>query len=182
MSRAGAVPTTAPGGGAPAPVGDPCPLCGAPVDAEQDWCLRCGAAARTRLAPTPNWRVPIAGIVAVIVLSLGVLAAALVALAGSSSPTKVRVTRIVTTAPAALVPAPASPVPTPTTAPSARLPSARAPGATTPRPTPVTPQGTPTSTPGQTSTSPPLTSNGTIRHCVREGPRLRCIRVFHRSK
>jgi hypothetical protein len=71
---------------------------------DQEWCIRCGAAARTRLAATPNWRVPIAAGAAVIVLSLGVLAAALVDLAGSSSPTKIQVTRVITTAPAATPP------------------------------------------------------------------------------
>jgi hypothetical protein len=79
--------------------------------------MRCGAAARTRLAATPNWRVPIAAGVAVIVLSLGVLAAALVDLAGSSSPTKIQVTQVVTTPPAATTPAPTSTAATPTTAP-----------------------------------------------------------------
>src|SRR5437764_15255983 len=101
---------TAPGPIAPA--GESCPLCGSALEREQEWCLRCGAAARTRLAATPNWRAPIAAIVAVVALSLGVLAAALVDLAGSSSPTKTQVTRTVTTAPAAAVPPPASPTTT----------------------------------------------------------------------
>ena len=61
-----------------------CPLCGAPLSPEQDWCLRCGAAARTRLAATPNWKAPIATIAVVAALALGVLAAALVKLAGGS--------------------------------------------------------------------------------------------------
>jgi hypothetical protein len=48
-----------------------CPRCGANVAPEQDWCLECGAPARTRLAPTPNWRAPIA-LVAVVVLLAGI--------------------------------------------------------------------------------------------------------------
>jgi hypothetical protein len=44
----------------PAPVPLRCPRCGANVAPEQDWCLECGAPARTRLAPTPNWRLPVA--------------------------------------------------------------------------------------------------------------------------
>jgi uncharacterized OB-fold protein len=60
-----------------------CPLCGAAMNPTQDWCLRCGAAARTRLAATPNWRGPVAAMCTVIVISLGVLAAAAVSLAGS---------------------------------------------------------------------------------------------------
>jgi hypothetical protein len=54
----------------PAPVPLRCPRCGANVAPEQDWCLECGAPARTRLAPTPNWKAPIA-LVAVIVLLAG---------------------------------------------------------------------------------------------------------------
>ncbi|HEV7494595.1 hypothetical protein [Baekduia sp.] len=54
----------------PAPVPLRCPRCGANVAPEQDWCLECGAPARTRLAPTPNWRAPMA-LVAVIVLLAG---------------------------------------------------------------------------------------------------------------
>ena len=59
-----------------------CPRCGAPVLAEQDWCLVCGAAARTRLAPAPNWRAPLIALAAVIVISLAVLGGAFVALTG----------------------------------------------------------------------------------------------------
>jgi hypothetical protein len=55
----------------PTPVPLRCPRCGAYVPPEQDWCLECGAPARTRLAPTPNWRAPIA-VVAVVVLLAGV--------------------------------------------------------------------------------------------------------------
>jgi hypothetical protein len=62
--------------------GDACPLCGAGLQAHQDWCLRCGAAARTRLAATPRWRAPVIALGVVIVLALAALAVALVALAG----------------------------------------------------------------------------------------------------
>ncbi|MET0602775.1 MAG: hypothetical protein ABW167_12370 [Baekduia sp.] len=55
----------------PQPVPLRCPRCGANVAPEQDWCLECGAPARTRLAPTPNWRAPIA-LVAVVVLLAGI--------------------------------------------------------------------------------------------------------------
>jgi hypothetical protein len=54
----------------PAPVSLRCPRCGANVAPEQDWCLECGAPARTRLAPTPNWKAPIA-VVAVVILLAG---------------------------------------------------------------------------------------------------------------
>jgi hypothetical protein len=59
-----------------------CPLCGAGLKPDQDWCLRCGAAARTRLAAQPKWKALVVALVVVIVLSLGVLAAALVTLTG----------------------------------------------------------------------------------------------------
>ena len=58
----------------PAPVPLRCPRCGAYVAPEQDWCLECGAPARTRLAPTPNWRAPVA-LVAVVVLLAGLVLA-----------------------------------------------------------------------------------------------------------
>ena len=59
-----------------------CPLCQAPLSPEQSWCLRCGAAARTRLAAQPKWKALVVALALVVVLSLGVLAAALVKLAG----------------------------------------------------------------------------------------------------
>ena len=61
---------------------EPCPLCGAPLKSEQSWCLRCGAAARTRLAAQPKWKALVVALVVVVVLSLAVLAAALVKLVG----------------------------------------------------------------------------------------------------
>jgi len=73
------LPATAQGGGA---AQESCPLCGAPLTSEQSWCLRCGAAARTRLAAQPKWKALVVALVLVLVVSLGVLAAALVTLAG----------------------------------------------------------------------------------------------------
>jgi predicted amidophosphoribosyltransferase len=73
---------------APAPVQpgalprEVCPLCGEVLRPEQSWCLRCGAAARTRLAAQPKWRALVVALLLVVVLSLAVLAAALVKLAG----------------------------------------------------------------------------------------------------
>jgi len=72
-------PPAAPAGIAPQ---EACPLCGAPLKPEQSWCLRCGAAARTRLAAQPKWKTLVVSLVVVAVLSLGVLAAALVKLVG----------------------------------------------------------------------------------------------------
>lgn len=66
------------------PSRDICPLCGGPLHSEQEWCLRCGAAARTRLAAAPNWRGPAIAVALIVAISLGVLAASLVKLAGDS--------------------------------------------------------------------------------------------------
>ncbi len=79
MSVVPAPPANAPGGEA---VQEACPLCGSPLKVEQSWCLHCGAAARTRLAAQPKWKVLVAVFAVIVVLSLGVLAAALVTLAG----------------------------------------------------------------------------------------------------
>ena len=88
MSGVGALPTAGtPAGTAvldasPQPPQEQCPLCGAPLRAEQDWCLHCGAGARTRLAAQPKWKLLVGALLLVVVLALGVLAAALVKLAG----------------------------------------------------------------------------------------------------
>jgi hypothetical protein len=107
---------------------DSCPLCGAPLRTDQDWCLRCGAAARTRLATSPNWKAPIIAVAVVWALSLAVLAAALVKLAGNSGSTKIHITGTVTTPAAVTSPSTATPTP----APSSRPPAASTPAASTP--------------------------------------------------
>ncbi|HVE68763.1 MAG TPA: SPOR domain-containing protein [Solirubrobacteraceae bacterium] len=48
-----------------------CPQCGARMASEQDWCLECGNAVSTRVAPPPGWGIPIA----VALATLGLLAA-----------------------------------------------------------------------------------------------------------
>ena len=54
----------------PAPTGPtPCPRCGAPVEADQDWCLNCGTAVTTEVAGAPAWRAPIAIVGAVLVVA-----------------------------------------------------------------------------------------------------------------
>jgi predicted nucleic acid-binding Zn ribbon protein len=100
------------------PSGEGCPLCGAPLHADQEWCLRCGAAARTRLAASPKWKGLTSAIAVVVVLSLGVLAAALVSLASGTGAPPAAITRTVTAAaaPAATTTAPASTAPASTAA------------------------------------------------------------------
>jgi hypothetical protein len=94
----------------PAPPGESCPLCGAPLHPEQEWCLHCGAAARTRLAASPSWKGLIAALAVVVVLSLGVLAVALVKLAGGTGSTTPARTTTVRTAAAAVAPTPTTAV------------------------------------------------------------------------
>lgn len=134
-------PTTAPDGGVAAPP-DPasagpapevCPLCAAPLRPDQEWCLHCGAAARTRLATSSNWKTPIIAVAVVVTLSLGVLAASLVALAGDSGPTTTAVVKITTTAPAATTPTTTTAAPAPTT-PSTTTPATPTASTTTPAP------------------------------------------------
>jgi hypothetical protein len=117
-----------------------CPLCGAPLRTEQEWCLNCGAAARTRLAAAPNWRAPLVTLVVLVALALGVLAGALVKLAGDSGPAPAAVTSTVTS-PAAAAPTPGAStplggtatatIPPPTTVPTS--PTATAPSSSTPQ-------------------------------------------------
>jgi hypothetical protein len=160
----------------PAPPDDPsaaateaCPLCGAPLAPTQEWCLHCGAAARTRLAAAPNWKAPVAILAAVVLLSLGAIAAALVKIAGDTGPAPPTVTRTVVGAaagaaapPASAAPGAATPLPTGTTptGPSATTPGA--PAATTPgAATPATPGSTTTTNQGATAPKAAAPSTGT---------------------
>jgi len=113
--------------GAPGPAGEPnapaaapdaCPLCGAPLHPEQEWCLRCGAAARTRLAMSSNWKAPVIAVATIAALSLGVLAAALVVLIGNfggSTSTVTTTASSVTVGPGAATPTAAATTPAATT-------------------------------------------------------------------
>jgi hypothetical protein len=140
-----------------------CPLCGASLDPRQEWCLSCGAAARTRLAAPTNWKAPIVAIVVIAALALGVLAAALIKLSGGSGAPKTvaPVTRTVTAA------TPIAPGTIPTTTTSAAgatgLGGAVAPatpGAVTPgTPTTISPStSTTTASPTPTATTPTATA------------------------
>jgi len=153
-----------------------CPLCGAQLDPRQDWCLSCGAAARTRLAATPNWKGPVATIAVVAVLALGVLAAALVKLAGGSDSSSAPVTSTVTTAPAASTPV------TPTTV-TPGVPTTIAPGTAT---TPSTGASTPTVTaqPGNAGgiASPGATPTVTAKKGVKSIPGLGKLTPAERKK
>ena len=59
------------------------------VAPEQEWCLRCGAAARTRLVPTPNWRAPLLALALVATLAIVALVLAFVELTNDNEPAAV---------------------------------------------------------------------------------------------
>jgi hypothetical protein len=157
-------------GGAPdpPPASEACPLCGAPLAPSQDWCLRCGAAARTRLAASPRWRGAVVTVVVIAALALGVLAAALVKLAGESSSSgkplgagspavpSVRVGTVSQTVPSATAPAATAPV---ATAPAATAPAATTPATTAP-PSGVAGGATAPATGGASGTTAAPTSPG----------------------
>lgn len=161
MSVAVTPPPSTPGASPAPPVDAACPLCGATLDPRQEWCLSCGAAARTRLAAPTNWKAPIVAIAVILTLALGVLAAALVKLSGGS-PAPKALAPITTTITTATPIAPGA-IPTTTGATGAAgLGGAVAPtttGAVTPgTPTTISPS-TPTKTSGSTATAPTPTAS-----------------------
>jgi hypothetical protein len=146
----------------PAETGTTCPRCGAYVAEQQDWCLRCGDAARTRLVPTPNWRMPLLLAAIVGALALLVILVSFVSLTRNDAP----VTSATTAPPATATPAPTTTAPPAATAPPATTApgvTPTAPGATgaTPGATATTPGATatiPGATPGATATPPGATT------------------------
>jgi len=77
-----------------------CPRCAAPVAAAQSWCLKCGAAARTALAPVPRWRLPATILATLATLAVLALVGAFVIATDDNEP-------LVRTAPSAPVEPPA---------------------------------------------------------------------------
>lgn len=104
-----------------------CPRCGSPLAPDQEWCLSCGHAVGTRIAPTPRWRVPVAIVGAVLALLVAALVLALVELSGDPQPVAKAPTSQPTATPsvapeeggsaaATATPQAAAPTPTPTPA------------------------------------------------------------------
>ena len=143
-----------PGASSDAPAGDSCPLCGAPLDADQDWCLNCGAAARTRLAASSSWKAPLIVAAVVAVLALAVLAAALVKLARDAN-SQARNTVVLIKTPAPITPTTPAPVTPTTPAPgtTATSPRAAAPAPATPPTGATAARSTPTGQPAAAATS-----------------------------
>ena len=63
-----------------------CPRCGAQLAPDQEWCLSCGNAVGTRIAPTPRWRLPIVLVGTVLALLVAALVLSLVELGGDPQP------------------------------------------------------------------------------------------------
>jgi len=137
-----------------------CPRCSSPVGPEQDWCLECGAPARTRLAPTPNWQLPTIAIAAIVALAGALLAFAFVKLTSDDNvPAGTTPTAVVETAPPVITPPPVvtpPPLATSTAPAQPTVPSTAVPGQTTPTTTapPVTTTGPAATTPTTPTTTP----------------------------
>jgi len=134
---------------APPPGTMRCPRCSATVAEEQDWCLECGAPARTRLAPTPNWQVPAIAVGAIVLIAGALLAFAFVKLTGDDGTTPSQGAPVIATQPAAppAVAAPTVTAPTPTA-------TATTPSQTQTTAPPTTVPGQPPAADGATQTTP----------------------------
>lgn len=103
----------------PAPVRGACPRCGTELRDDQEWCLSCGAAARSRVAAPKGWRAPLAIVAAVLALAFAGLLVAFLAVSDDSD----ELTRLAAQQSTSDLPAGATPTPTPppaaTPAPSA---------------------------------------------------------------
>jgi hypothetical protein len=149
-----------------------CPRCSSPVGPEQDWCLECGAPARTRLAPTPNWQLPTVAIATILALAGALLAFAFVKLTSDddapagTTPTAVVETAppvittppVVTPPPAVTTTAPGQPTVPSTVVPGQTVPAITTPGPTTTAPATTTPTTTPTTPTPEARTTPGTTT------------------------
>ena len=117
-----------------------CPRCGAELAPDQEWCLSCGNAVGTTIAPTPRWRVPVVLVGTLLALLAAALVLSLVELGGDPQPVAKAPTNAATPTPSAApddgaaTPAPTTVAPEPTATPSA-TPEASltpAPGGTSP--------------------------------------------------
>lgn len=66
-----------------------CPRCSQPVEPGQDWCLNCGAAARTRLVGNPRWKRSVTAMAVLAALSVAAIAVGFVSLTDDPDPPKV---------------------------------------------------------------------------------------------
>jgi hypothetical protein len=134
----------APPGAPPAPGTIACPRCATTIGPDQDWCLACGAPARTRLVPTPNWRAPVALLAVIVTLAGIALAVAFVALTHDTEPAAPVNSQAPPPSATTAQPAPAQPTPTQSTPTQS---TAAPQGTTTTAPGTATGEGGTTSTP-----------------------------------
>ena len=108
-----------------------CPRCGAELAPDQEWCLSCGNAVGTRIAPTPRWKLPVILVGTVLALLLAALVLSLVELGGDPQPVAKQPTPRATPTPSA-APDDGTAAASPTTAPqpSPEAGTTPAPGAT----------------------------------------------------
>jgi hypothetical protein len=122
-----------------------CPRCGASLAPDQEWCLSCGTAVDTRIAPTPRWRVPVVLVGALLALLAAALVLALVELSGDPQPVA-KAPAAPTATPAAGAPAEdggtAAPVAGATPTPAATVAPSATPAPATPTPGPASTSGT----------------------------------------
>jgi len=143
-----------------------CASCGAPMEADQDWCLTCGAAASGSLGQRPGWRAASTVIAITVVLVLGAFAASYAAITGDDgkkpaapapAAAQAQATPPAATPPAATPPATEStPTQSTPTTPN-KLPKVKTPtsGSTGAAPiTPTTPSTTTDQTPADTGPQP----------------------------
>jgi hypothetical protein len=90
----------------PPPPANVCPNCGAPVGADQDWCLNCGAAITTQVAAATGWRTPVAIVAAVLLVAAAALVFAFVALSGEADDAANRPVAAAPTGPSGVTPTP----------------------------------------------------------------------------
>jgi len=149
-----------------------CPRCSTSIGPDQDWCLECGAPARTRLAPTPNWQLPTVALGALVLVAGALFAFAFVKLTDDgNAPASAAPTAITTAVPVVPPPVVAPPVtgptgptgatgpitPKQTTPPAETATTPRQPAATKPGATATAPRRT-TTTPRPTTTAPTRTT------------------------
>jgi cell division septation protein DedD len=102
-----------------------CPRCGAPLTADQEWCLECGADVGAIVAPPPSWRGPVLLVAALLTVAAIALVLALVELARDPE-------QVVEQPAATATPPPVTAqTPTPTPSPAAPTATATSPAATT---------------------------------------------------
>jgi septal ring-binding cell division protein DamX len=118
-----------------------CPRCGAELAPDQEWCLSCGNAVGTTIAPTPRWRVPVVLVGTLLALLAAALVLSLVELGGDPQPVAKAPGNAATPTPSA-APDDGAAAPAPTVAPEPTAgPSATPEAGLTPQPGEANPDG-----------------------------------------